>query len=68
MSAQPNQPKRPWIVRQRVKSWRTGDWQRWRVHGTYATEERALDLKKMLNGNVNYSHGEIFVERRNGGS
>lgn len=41
MSAQPNQPKRPWILRGQGKSYRTGLWGRWRAFGTYATEEKA---------------------------
>jgi hypothetical protein len=42
--------KRPWIVRARAKSWRTGEWCRWYTHGTYTTEERAKAAASGFNG------------------
>jgi hypothetical protein len=37
----PQQPKRPWLVRTRAKSWRTGEWSAWRAYSTFRTRGTA---------------------------
>jgi hypothetical protein len=45
---------RPWAVMRSYRSFRTGEWTRWRVWGTYATRDRAVSgaLKAKLYGEV----------------
>jgi hypothetical protein len=33
--------KRPWTLKRRYRSYISGEWQPWRVHGTYLSEESA---------------------------
>lgn len=57
--------KRPWIVRARAKSWRTGKWSRWWTYGTYATADSAGKAAAGINGpnhEARHFHREILVD------
>lgn len=57
--------KRPWIVRARAKSWRTGTWGRWYTSGTYATEEAARRAAAGFNGEYHqarFYHRDLLHE------
>lgn len=59
--------KRPWIVRARAKSWRTGEWRRWCTHGTYATEDRARAAALGFNGpnhQARFFHRDLLAEMK----
>lgn len=59
------QPKRPWILRAKFKRWKTGEWNRWRTLGTYATELAAL-IAQERNKSAWKSDGEFYIRNRVG--
>lgn len=60
----PHQPKRPWLVRARVKSYRTGRWNHWYTHASYSAEEFAKTSAANLIASWGKTECEAYVRHR----
>lgn len=51
---------RPFAVRARAKSWRTGEWGRWRTYATYSSIDKAIARAAIFNADPRY---EAYVRQ-----